>query len=359
MATGGMLLPKEREKQHHKYRRGLGHKVGNRGDYTPTYDHGLGQNKLNNLYIGKEEGWHLQDSNGKDLGALTVTVLSDANTGDKLKGPKVGSMTVMDHLMKGHYVQQHSYLKQHQRLSPSDAMSVLQDPNEKFYTHVIAEVDDKRYVHGYRGVGFDVIDGAKFEDGEPYVKMFYIPTTLKLKNEDFSRTNVVKRNGEKEPLEKLIWRLSLEHVGGRKKLTVFDAPEGELGKLENYGFKALTPKFDVPSLSAKTNKEFSQVADQVYMVVKSPEGPKANQYQYGVELQKAIELFNGYLREGYEIKNTKTVMMYDDGIAKLIDSAVKVNGKVIVPYKGVEISGAVPLERKDKEELKIDYLKKY
>lgn len=314
--------------------------------------------KLKNKYIGPEEGLRLQDPQGNDLGALTVAFISDMTK----ENVKIGPFTAMGHLLREAYIQRHSYLQEHQRLPPRDAKEVLENPKEKFYTHVVAEADGK-------GAAFDVVDRGKFSDGESYVKMFYIPTILTSEKRNYTNTFVATPNGKREPLEQLVLKLSLEHVDGKNLLTVFDAPETELPQLEPYKFRALSPKFDVPSISAKTSREFSQVADQVYIVVRAPEGTKAEQYQHGVELNKAFELFNGYLRESYideyanvrdskefKLRRIETAMtIYFDGIKKLVDSAVKVGDKVIVPYKAVTIPGATPLSQEDKKRLIMQY----
>ena len=306
--------------------------------------------KLKNRFVGQEKGWHLE-LDGKDLGNLTVAVISDMTEGN----PAIGGMTAMQHLRKGRYVQRHSYLQPHQWLPTGDAKHNLQNPKERYYTHVVAELNGK-------GIGSSVVDRASFHDGENYIKMFYIPTALKTEKADFSGANVVKGNGQKEPLEQLIFRESLNHIKGRKLLTVFDAPEAELPSLTKYNFRALAPQFNVPDLKAKTAKEFSTVADKVYMVVRAPEGERAKQYENGVELDKAFQLFNGYLREGYideyanvrgnkEFRNPRietAMRMYFGGIKKLVDSAVVVNNKYVVPYKGVVIPEARPLSSREK-----------
>ena len=148
--------------------------------------------KLKNKIVGEKEGWRLE-LDGKDLGDFVVAAISDMT-----KDGKLGSISSWEHLRNGDYAQQHSFLQPHQRFPRADAREVLQDPAEKYYTYVVAEVANKRYSNGLRGVGFDVMDKAKFSDGEGYVKMFYIPTVTQTDKEDFSRANVVKRNGEKE-----------------------------------------------------------------------------------------------------------------------------------------------------------------
>lgn len=324
--------------------------------------------KLKNRFIGQKEGWHLE-LDGKDLGDFRVAVISDMTEGD----PIIGNMTAKQHLRKGFYVQKHSYLQEHQWFPWGDAKSVLENPNERFYTHVVAGVADKKVKHGFRGAGFSVVDRAQFSDGESYAKMFYIPTALKdeKKGLDFSNANVVKGNGQKESLEQLIFRESLNHIKGRNLLTVFDAPEAELQSLTKYNFRALAPQFDVPDLKSKTSKEFSQVADKVHMVVRAPEDERAKLYEHGVELGKAFQLFNGYLREGYideyanvrgakEFRNRRietAMQMYFDGIKKLVGSAVVVNNQYVVPYKGVAIPGAIPVNSKDKDKLIMQYTK--
>lgn len=318
--------------------------------------------KLKNRYVG---AGRLESSDGKDLGNLAVALVSNMTKGDV----KIGPMTAMQHLRGGHHVQTHSYLKDHQILPPADARDVIANPNEKYYTGVVAELNGN-------GVGYAAIDKANFTDekgkktGEQFVKMFYVPTIVTKGGKDFSNSNVVKGNGHKEPLDQLILRLSLDQVGGRNLLSVFDSPDEELPSLAAHGYRPLAPKFDIPSAGAKTSAEFSQVADQVYMVVKLPEGPAANQYQFGVELSKAFQLYNNQLREGYidewanvrgnrEFHNRRidsAMGMYNDGIKKLVENAVKVGYKVIVPYKDMQISGAVSLNPLEKEELTQKYL---
>ena len=311
--------------------------------------------KLKNRYIkaGRLE------SEGKDLGDLAVALVSDMTKGDV----EIGPMTAMQHLGRGVYVQKNSYLQEHQWLSAGDAKDVIENPKEKYYTWVVAELNGK-------GVGFAAVDKSKFTNGEPFVKMFYVPTILKKDDKDFSNANVIKGNGQKEPLEQLISRLSLDQVGGRNLLSVFDGPDAELPSLAAKGYTALAPKFDIPSVGAKTSMEFSQVADQVYMVIKLPEGSRAQQYQFGVDIDKAFQLYNSHLRESYideyanvrgsrEFQNKRilTAMgIYEGGIKKLVESAVKVGDKKIVPYKDMQISGATPLTPKEKEQLTQHYL---
>lgn len=311
--------------------------------------------KLKNQYI---EAGRLE-SNGKDIGRLAVALVSDMTKGNATIGP----MTAMQHLRRGVYVQKNSYLQPHQWLSAADAKSVIENPKEKYYTWVVAELDGK-------GVGFAAVDKSKFTDGEPFVKMFYVPTIVKREGEDYTHTNVVKGNGQKEPLEHLILRSSLHHVNGRNLLSVFDGPDAELPSLAAYGYRALAPKFDIPSAGAKTSEDFSKVADQVYMVVKLPEGQAAKQYQFGVELGKALQLYNSQLRESYidEFANVRgsrefhnrridsAMGMYNGGIRKLVESAIKVGDKVIVPYKDAVIEGAEPLPEELKKRLVIHYL---
>ena len=326
------------------------------------YYHGLNPNqpKLNNLYIGQREGWHLQDAQGKDLGDLAIAIVSDM----KKKG-KIGPMTAMEHLKQGEYVQKHSYLQPHQIFPAKHAEEPLSDPKEKYYSQVIAELNGK-------GVGFAIVDRAKFADGadgESYVKMFYVPALLKTDKEDFSKAQVVKGNGHSESLTQLIARLALDHVGGRNMLTVFDAPETELEQLRPYNFKALAPLFDVPEVKARTSKQFSKKADQIYLVIRPPEGPKSSNYGIGVELDKAFDLLNGYWREAYideyaTVRGNKQFRLkridsarkfYDNGIKSLVDNAVKVGDKIIVQYKDNVDSTFTQLTPVEKEQLQEKY----
>lgn len=319
--------------------------------------------KLKNRYV---KAGRLESSDGKDLGELAVALVSDMTKGDV----QIGPMNAMQHLRQGVRVQKNSYLEDHQILPAADAGDVIANPNEKYYTGVVAELNGK-------GVGYAAIDKANFTDkkgkktGEQFVKMFYVPTIVTKGGKDFSNSNVVKGNGHREPLEQLILRLSLDRVGGRNLLSVFDGPDAELPSLAAHGYRALAPKFDIPSAGAKTSADFSQVADQVYMVVKLPEGQTAKQYKFGVELSKAFQLYNNQLREGYidewanvrgnrEFHNRRidsAMGMYNDGIKKLVESAVKVGDKIIVPYKDMQISGAAQLTPKENEELTQKYLK--
>ena len=331
----------------------------------PHYSHGLNQPKLNNIYIGKKENWHLHDSQGKDLGQLTFAVLSDMSKGNEKQGPKVGPMTAYQHLRREYFdVQNHSALTDTQKLRPFQAREPLQDLNEKYYSHIVAEVGDK-------AVGFATVDKAQFEDGESYVAFFYRPT-LKIKPFDFTGSKVVKKNGHTEPLEHLIERISLDHIGGRNLLAVADASEAELATLPET-FKALAPKFGIPATRARTKKEYAVPSDKVHVVVRLPEGNNASKYQHGVELGKAFHLYNTIIREGYideyaTVKDGKqhkitrvqgaAFEMYKNGIMALVESAVKVGDKFIVPYKGADPKQFKQLNATEKNDLLDRYIGK-
>ena len=331
----------------------------------PHYSHGLNKPKLNNLYIGKKENWHLHDSQGKDLGQLTFAVLSDMSKGNEKQGPKIGPMSAYENLRREYFdVQNNSSLTDTQKLRPFQAREPLQDLNEKYYSHVIAEVDG-------RAVGFAAVDRTQFEDRENYVAFFYRPT-LKIKPFDFTGSKVVKRNGHTEPLEHLIERISLDHIGGRNLLAVADASEAELVTMPQT-FKALTPKFDIPSAKARTKAEYAVPSDSVHVVVRLPEGNNASKYQHGVELGKAFHLYNTIIREGYideyaTVKDGKqhkltrvqgaAFDMYKNGIRALVESAVKIGDKFIVPYKGADPNQFAQLNAKERNDLLGQYIAK-
>ena len=330
--------------------------------YEHGYEKGLNQPKLNNLYIGKKEQWHLHDSQGTDLGQLTFAVISDMGKGDEKEGPKVGPISAYQHLRKEYFdVQNKSLLGKSQKLRPFQAREPLQDPKEKYYSHVIAETGDK-------AVGFAAVDRAKFDDGENYVAMFYRPT-LAVRPVDFSKANVVKKNGHIEPLENLIERIALDHIRGRNLLAVADATEEELARLPK-SFRALAPQFDIPAALARTTKEYAIPTDNAYIVVRLPEGQNASKYQNGVELGKAFQLYNTIIREGYidehaTVKDGKTRItkrvqaamdMYKNGINALVESAVKVGDKFVVPYKGADLTQTIKLGADEKQRLVDHYL---
>ncbi len=329
------------------------------GKYV-NYDHGLstGQPKLNNLYMGQREGWRLQDSQENDLGQLTLAVISGMTKGN----PKIGPQTAMQHLRRGYFdVQKHSFLQEHQWLSPSNAAEEFRNPEEKHYSHIVAELNGK-------GIGFAAVDRDKFSDGKGYVKWFYSPV-LRTKDGDFSGSQSVLGNGHKLPLEQLIFGKALEHVGGKGMLSVYEGPESELERIKPF-FRALTPKFDVPKADAKTVKDYKEKADEVYIVVNVPESSDKVTKSVGIELQKAFELYNGYLREAYfpqfanirdgkkhELKRKIEAAwdMYESGIRRLVASAAKVDGKIIIPFKDAKTKGT-PLKPTEKHTLESNYL---
>lgn len=359
MVTSGEKLPhggKEwRRKPRSAYRR-----------ISPSsYNHGLSldQPKLNNIYMGQREGWRLQDSQGKDLGALTLALESDTTKGRHKV--KIGPETADFHLRRGYFdVQKHSFLQEHQRLSRANADEDLRNPEEKHYSWAVAELDGKK------GVAFAAFDRDKFSDGESYVKWFFSPV-VRTKKEDFSGSHAVLGNGQRVPLERLVRNKALEHIGGKDMISVYDAPESELEKIKPY-FRALAPKFDVPKVNANTVKAYREKADEIYMVVSMPASASPTRRNVGIELEKAIELYHGYLREAYfpqfanvedgkKHKLTGKVeaarKMYEGGILKLIESAVKVDGKIIVPYKDAQVKGTT-LNPQEITELRLTYLVK-
>ena len=360
--TTGEILPHERKLQHQKYR---GIHTNPTRTHSKPYNHGLSldQPKLKNLYMGQREGWHLQDSQGNDLGSLTLALISDTRKGRD--NVQIGPQSADWHLMRGYFdVQKRSFLQEHQWLSPANADEDLRNPEEKHYSWTVAELNGKK------GIGFAAFDRDKFSDGESYVKWFFKPT-LRTKDKDFSGANVVLGNGHNQPLEKIIWNHSLNHVGGKNMLSVYDAPESELAQIRPY-FRALAPKFDVPKVDAKTVKDYKEKADSVYIVVGIPESSDSTRKSVGIELQKAFELYHGYLREAYfpqfanvedgkkhELtKKTEAARdMYEGGIRKLVESAVKVNGKLIVPYKDARVTG-IPLSPQEITEVGLIYLMK-
>ena len=362
MANTGGILPHERKLQHRKYRRI--HASPTQITY-PTYNHGLSldQPKLNNLYMGQREGWRLHDSQGKDLGSLTLALESDTRKGRHKV--KIGPETADFHLKRGYFdVQKNSFLSEHQWLSPGNVDEDLRNPEEKHYSWAVAELNGKK------GVAFAAFDRDKFSDGESYVKWFFAPV-LRTKKEDFSGSQAILGNGQKIPLEKLVWNKALEHIGGKNMLSVYDAPETELEKIKPY-FRALAPKFAVPKVDAKTVKDYREKADEVYMVIGTPESASPTRKSIGIELDKAVELYHGYLREAYfpqfanvedgkKHKLTGKVEaakeMYEGGILKLIESAVKVDGKIIVPYKDAQVKGT-GLNPQEITELGLTYLMK-
>ncbi len=334
-----------------------------KSDLPINYNHGLSNDrpKLKNLYEGQNEGWHLQDSEGKDLGALTLSLVSDTRKGrDKVK---IGPQSADWHLRRGYFdVQKHSFLQKHQRLSPGNADEDLRNPEEKHYSWAVAELNGKK------GVSFAVVDRDKFSDREGYVKWFFAPV-IRTKDGDFSGSNAVLGNGHKVPLEQLVRDKSLEHIGGKNMLSVYDAPESELEKIKPY-FRALAPEFAVPKVDARSVKDYREKADRIYMVISVPESSNLTRKNIGIELQKAVELYHGYLREAYfpqfanvddgkKHKLTKKIEaareMYEGGILKLVESARKIDGKLIVPYKDAARIGR-PLTPKEQFEFGIKYL---
>ncbi len=326
------------------------------------YDHGLIQDKLNNLYLGEKEGWRLQNTQGEDLGTLTLAIISDMREGDA----KIGPMTAMQHLSLEQDLQKSSFLQKHQWLSPENAAEDLRNPEEKRYTHVVAELNDGKKV---KGVGFAVVDRDSFSKRGGYVEWFFLPT-LRTKGEDFSYAKVVQGNGHKIPLHELIRNQSLKHIGGENLVSVYDASEGELKRIPE-AFMALAPKLDVPKVDAKSIGDYRKKADKVHIVVGSAKHGSwfdywssketwANRFD-GIELEKAFDIYFGYFREAYfpqwanvrdgkkselKAKNNAAISMYNQGIFELVSSAVKVRDKILVPWKDAE--AGTPISREEK-----------
>lgn len=321
--------------------------------------------KLKNHLIDK--GWHLE-LDGKNLGPFRLASVSDMTKGNET----IDSMTAMQHLRQGYRVQKNSYLKPEEWLKPSQAKEVLEDSTERYYTEVIGEVANKRSAHGWDGVGFAVVDKKLFTTGEPYVAMYFRPATFQKDERDFARANVVKRNVHKENLEEMILRQSLERVNGNDLLVASVALEEQLEQAKRTGFRALTPDFSVPPVSARKEREYQQPAPTtLYLLVRAPEGNDAG-YRQGVSLNKAFQIFHSMIREGYidesavvrDGKERPTTRIkpaeayYFEGIVKLVNSAVKYGDKTIVPYKGVDVKDSAlrPLTIDEKEKLMKKYL---
>ena len=321
--------------------------------------------KLKNQF--KKVG-HLE-LDGKDLGELDLIHLSNMTTGGN-KGPRIGSVTALEHLRRGYFgVQRRSYLEPHQRLTPAQRREVHHDKTENS-VDVIAELDGK---HGI-GVGFASVEKAKFADGESYVNMWYRPTIASTRGPDFRKGVVVKGNGHRESLDDLIWRESLSRIRGTDLLVVTDAPERQSDHMKHYGFKPLKPKFGVPSTRAETEEKYAKRSDWIYLGLKVPQSLQAK-YQVGIPLDKVFHLLNDYVREGYidqsvnvrgnrkfEVKRVNSAKKaYDNNIRRIVDSAVSYNGEVIVPFQDVLESQykslrLKPLSATDARNLKDNYL---
>ena len=314
--------------------------------------------KLQNQYkkLGRLE------LDGKDLGELAVAFVSDMTSGGN-QGPKMGPMHAFEHLRQAYRVQSHSFYERHMRLTPRQTREVLSDKTEDS-VHVVAELNGK-------GVGFAAVEKAKFNDGEGYVNVFFKPIVYKSKKQDLSNAIVVKANGHKEPLEKLIERLSFDRINGTNLLAVSDATQEQLGILKDSGYRVLKPKFGVPDLRAETAQQYLKRTDWVYLGVKAPEALKTK-YMHGLPLDKSFHLLNDYIREGY-IDQSVTVRgdrefpikridparrMYYDSIRRMISTAVNHNGEVVVPYEDVDIRklGLTPLTDREKKELTDRYV---
>lgn len=321
--------------------------------------------KLKNRLIDK--GWHLE-LDGKDVGPFRTASISDMTKGNE----RLNSMTAMQHLRQGYRVQKNSYLRPEEWLKPAQTREVLEDSTEKYYTQAIGEVANKRAAHGWEGVGFAAVDKKQFSNGEPYIAMYYRPATFQKDERDFSRANVVKKNGHKENLEELILRQSLERVNGNNLLVASVALEEQLEQAKRTGFKALAPDFAVPPVSARKEREYRQPAPTtIYLLVRTPEENNAR-YKHGVPLNKAFQIFHSLIREGYidesavvrDGKERPTTRIkpaeayYFDGIVKLVESAVKYGDKTIIPYKGVDVKDSAlrPLTIDEKDKLMKKYL---
>jgi len=323
--------------------------------------------KLKNQY--KKVG-HLEHD-GKNAGDLALAFVSDMTSGDRLEGPKIGPLTAFEHLKKGYYgVQRKSYLKKHQTLTPAQRREVHHDKTETS-VDTIAELNGDNGI----GVGFASVEKAKFTDGEKYVNMWYRPTIASKDGPDFRKVEVIKRNSHRESLDDLIWRESLSRIDGTGLLAVTDAPQAQLNHMLGYGFRPIKSKFGVPSLKAETEADFSKRSDWIYLGLKIPDALKAK-YQLGIPLHKAFHLLNDYIREGfidqsvnvrknreYEVKRVNSAKrVYDNNIIRMIESAVRYENQVIVPFQDIpeeryKQSGLIPINKKDRDKLKDEYLK--
>ncbi|MBI2656632.1 hypothetical protein HYX03_02750 [Candidatus Woesearchaeota archaeon] len=341
--------------------------------YEHGYERGLNQPKLNNLYIGKKEQWHLHDAQDNDLGILTIAVLSDMTKGDV----KIGPMRAMEHLDKEYELQKHSVLEDRQRMSPSNAKEEFVNPKEPRYSHLIAYIKDKKLTHGVKAVSFAAADINEFQEYEVaghklgghkrFMDWFYLPIGRQDDGQDFGKFSVVKKNGHTEPLEKLVGRLALQHVNGSGLLAVHDAPERQLEGVAQYGFMALAPKFSIPKVNVKTVEDYSQPVDEVHIIIKPSRNRDSGEHDYGLEFGSAFSLYMQHIRESYfphyaSVRGTKvtplrqkfeaSMGMYREGINRLVDSAVKVDGKIIVPYKNASVGNLSKLNPEESAEFK-------